>query len=69
MNNIFILRNEIENTLDKLVADLKATDDEKIIALQLALLSAYQMKNTRMAYMSKIVDKEENTDGNSDEKR
>lgn len=70
MNNIYILQNEIENMLDRLVAQTNATDDEKIIALQLALATAYKVKNTRIAYMVKASEKkEENTDGNQDEKR
>ena len=71
MNNVFILQNELENTVDKLAKDLNVTDDERIMALQLVLLTAYKVKNTRSAYMSKMAEdnKGENTDGNSDEER
>ena len=72
--NILILQNEIENVINKLVTDMNATDDEKIFALQLALSTAYRMKNTRIAYMtnlSKELNKEEKeeSDGNKDEER
>ena len=71
MNNVFILQNEIENAVDKLVSQLGATDDERIIALQLALNTAYKVKNVRSAYAMMVAEKEkgENTDGNSDEER
>lgn len=69
MNNIYILQNEIENTINKISSEIDATDDEKIIALQLALATMYKVKNTRNAYMAKIVKKEEKADGNSDEER
>lgn len=51
MENIFILQNEIENLINKVSDEIKATDDEKIIALQLALSTCYKVKNTRNAYI------------------
>ena len=74
MNNILILQNEIENTIDRLVSGLKATDDEKIIALQLALNTAYKVKNARNAYAvkmstSEVDGKESDVDGNTNEER
>lgn len=68
MNNIFIMQNEIENQLNKLSDEIKATDDEKIIALQLALSTYYKVKNTRNAYMAKFAskaEKENEDNGNS----
>lgn len=66
MNNIYILQNEIENLVNKVSSEVNATDDEKIIALQLALATAYKVKNTRNAYMTKIMNGEEKADGNKD---
>lgn len=70
MENVYVIQNEIENILNTLTAQLKATDDEKIIALQLALGTAYKVKNTRNAYAAKIIEnnnkEKENTEhGNS----
>lgn len=56
MENIFILQNEIENLINKVSDEIKATDDEKIIAIQLALSTCYKLKNTRNAYMTKLTD-------------
>ena len=69
MNNIIILQNEIKNLIDKVSADIHATDDEKIMALYMALTTVYEVKTTRNAYATKFVEKEEKADGNLDEKR
>ena len=58
MDNIYILQNEIDNALDRLTVELKATDDERILALQLSLATAYKVKNTRVAYASKLTNTE-----------
>lgn len=72
LENIFVLQNEIENLIDNVGLQLKATDDEKIIALQLSLGTAYKIKNTRSAYAAKIIEnnntnkeKENSENGNS----
>ena len=67
VNNIYILQNELTNMLDTIGNRVNATDDEKVIALQLVLATACKTKITRMAYISKEM--EEKADGNSDEKR
>jgi len=67
MENIYILQNELTNMLDGVGNRIGATDDEKVIALQLVLATACKTKITRMAYMSKQVAEKgegENTDGN-----
>ena len=61
MDNIFILQNEIENLLNRFADEIKATDDEKIIALQLALATTYKVKNTRSAYLTKLTEEKEKT--------
>ena len=66
------MQNEIENQLNKLSDEIKATDDEKIIALQLALSTYYKVKNTRNAYMAKFTskaEKESEDNGNSNAQR
>lgn len=77
MNNVYILQNEIKNLVDKFGDELNATDEEKTMALYMALATAYEVQVTRAAYIhleaakakTVVQSEEDSQNGNTDAER